>query len=188
MLFYSWTIAKSRRSTAKVYPYLFSLIIHSSSTPSCLPFINRSAGATYDSIEGRFRIIKKDAKVLKDEIENGIRPEAPARGPTNTSFASTISEPITPKKPRGKKTTAGSPTPKKEKVLSGRVSKNGTPAKSVRTLANYGRGMAEEGENVVKGIKQEAISSGSSLYGGEEDAMGDVFEGLDLRYEQMEGI
>ncbi|KAB8342783.1 hypothetical protein FH972_022381 [Carpinus fangiana] len=39
-------------------------------------------GATYDSIEGRFRIIKKEAAKLKEEIENGTRPEAPARGKT----------------------------------------------------------------------------------------------------------
>lgn len=39
-------------------------------------------GATYDSIEGRFRIIKKEAAKLKEEIENGSRPEAPARGKT----------------------------------------------------------------------------------------------------------
>ncbi len=44
-----------------------------------------------------------------------------------------------------------------------------------------------EGANVVNGIKQEIVSSGSSLYGGEEDAVGEFdLEGLDLGYERLE--
>jgi len=44
-----------------------------------------------------------------------------------------------------------------------------------------------QGENVVNGIKQEIVSSGSSLYGGEEDAVGEFdLEGLDLGYERLE--
>lgn len=37
-------------------------------------------GATYDSIEGRFRIIRKEAEKLKAEIESGNRGPAPPRG------------------------------------------------------------------------------------------------------------
>lgn len=37
-------------------------------------------GATYDAIEGRFRIIRKEAEKLKAEIETGERGPAPARG------------------------------------------------------------------------------------------------------------
>ena len=39
-----------------------------------------SQGATYDSIESRFRIIKREAAVLREEVESGTRPEAPVRG------------------------------------------------------------------------------------------------------------
>lgn len=46
-----------------------------------------------------------------------------------------------------------------------------------------GYGGGGEGENVVNGIKQEIVSSGSSLYEVEEDAVGDVdFGGLALEY------
>ncbi|KAK5121934.1 hypothetical protein LTR85_004506 [Meristemomyces frigidus] len=65
-------------------------------------------GTTYDTLENRFRKIKKDAAVLKDEIESGKRGEAPPRGK---------SAPTTPRKPK---------TPKKEalnSVTNGRVSK-----------------------------------------------------------------
>lgn len=37
-------------------------------------------GATYDSIEGRFRIIRKEADKLKSEIDSGTRDPAPPRG------------------------------------------------------------------------------------------------------------
>lgn len=52
-------------------------------------------GATYDSIEGRFRLIKKEAAQLKAEIDNGERPEAPARG---TAAGRSLTS--TPRKPR----------------------------------------------------------------------------------------
>ena len=102
---------------------------------------NASPGATYDSIEGRFRIIKKEAAVLKEEIDSGARPEAPFRGKDTTS---------TPKKAKTTTTT----TPKKDKTVSGRVSKstNNTPTK--------------KGGNTVKGIKEESESSTSSFLSG----------------------
>ena len=37
-------------------------------------------GATYDAIEGRFRIIRKEADKLKTEIDSGTRAPAPPRG------------------------------------------------------------------------------------------------------------
>lgn len=49
-------------------------------------------GATYDSIEGRFRVIRKEALKLKDEIDSGVRSPAPAR---NNAKSNT-----TPRKPR----------------------------------------------------------------------------------------
>ncbi len=46
---------------------------------------------------------------------------------------------------------------------------------------------AGDGANVVNGIKQEIVSSGSSLYGGEEDAVGDFdLAGLGLGFEALE--
>ncbi|KAF6238704.1 hypothetical protein HO173_003210 [Letharia columbiana] len=83
-------------------------------------------GATYDSIEGRFSIIKKEAVALKAEVDSGERPEAPARG--------TLSATVTPNKP---KSTVG--TPSKEKTIGGRVGKsNRTPTKK------RGKGIKEE--------------------------------------------
>ncbi|KAI9835953.1 MAG: hypothetical protein M1837_003565 [Sclerophora amabilis] len=89
--------------------------------------------ATYDSIEGRFRIIKKEAKKLQEEIESGERPEAPVRG-SNTNTPKT-----TPKKKRTTTTSSAATTPSAangngsvgrsgggQSVLSGRVTKNTT--------------------------------------------------------------
>ncbi|KAI9680346.1 MAG: hypothetical protein M1829_001232 [Trizodia sp. TS-e1964] len=73
-------------------------------------------GATYDAVEGRFRIIKKDAKVLRAEIDEGVRDPAPARGtprknkntPGTDSQHSTITGRVTKAKaaPRAKKSAA----------------------------------------------------------------------------------
>lgn len=82
-------------------------------------------GATYDTIEGRFRIIRKEAAKLKEEVDSGVRPEAPARG-----------------------------TPKKEKTLGGRVAKsvNATPTKK---RGNATKGVKQEpscnGESFASG-------------------------------------
>ena len=48
-------------------------------------------GATYDAIEGRFRIIKREAQKLKGEIDEGRREPAPNRGGKAQ---------VTPRKPR----------------------------------------------------------------------------------------
>lgn len=94
-------------------------------TPPSTCYVDDFAGATYDSIEGRFRIIKKEATALKAEIDNGDRPEPAARTPRRNK--STLS------------------TPKKEKIIGGRVDKSaGTPSKK--------RGTA------IKGIKEEPAS------------------------------
>lgn len=95
------------------------------------------AGATYDSIEGRFRIIKREAAILRGEIDKGERPEAPPRGGGANNPASTISTPASSfhalSEPAGKKvsTPRKQRTPKKAaikpedgtRVLTGRVSK-----------------------------------------------------------------
>ncbi|KAL8993100.1 MAG: hypothetical protein Q9169_006602 [Polycauliona sp. 2 TL-2023] len=91
-------------------------------------------GATYDAIEGRFRIIKKEASKLLAEVESGQRPEAPARGATTnkTSASSATSADdagvATPKKISKSRSTTSTPRASKaagDKVLGGRVSKNG---------------------------------------------------------------
>ena len=69
---------------------------------------------------------------MKAEIDSGERSEAPARGTTSANTTS--------KKPK-----SAANTPKKEKIIGGRVGKsNGTPSK------NRGK--------VVKGVKQEPDS------------------------------
>lgn len=88
-------------------------------------------GATYDSIEGRFRIIKREAAILRAEIEQGERPEAPPRGgaavklePSGESFSESAGGKVTtPRKPRTPKKTAIKHEDD-SRVLTGRVSKN----------------------------------------------------------------
>ncbi|EMC97331.1 hypothetical protein BAUCODRAFT_23648 [Baudoinia panamericana UAMH 10762] len=77
-------------------------------------------GTTYDTLENRFRKLKKDAAELKKEVESGQRGEVavPAR---------TKSAPTTPRKPK---------TPKKDAlsaVANGRIGKT-TPSKKNKTL------------------------------------------------------
>ncbi|KAI9873941.1 MAG: hypothetical protein M1830_008064 [Pleopsidium flavum] len=154
---------------------------------------------TYDSIEGRFRIIKKEAALLKAELESGTRTPAPLRGAhhsnnnNNTSFSSTGSQNSTPRKPRTPR------TPKREAggVVGGRVSKNLTPTKSRRGAATntntnthghahiHSRGsavkeelssessMLEELNDASADVDWMAGSPGSSIY----DAHTDVYEG-----------
>lgn len=69
-------------------------------------------GATYDAIEGRFRKIKAEAQTLKQEVENGERPEPPPKA--------TGSVQSTPKKKRA--TNAGAAAD--QGVRAGRVTKS----------------------------------------------------------------
>ncbi|KAL8773859.1 MAG: hypothetical protein Q9209_001289 [Squamulea sp. 1 TL-2023] len=117
-------------------------------------------GATYDAIEGRYRIIKKDAAELLAEAETGERPIPPARGSTsNTAKSSTtFDEDIaTPKKPRAPRSATTTPRAKKtvggNKVVGGRVTKSteSSPKKKNMTGA------------VVNGIKEEVSSVESSM-------------------------
>ena len=140
-------------------------------SPSHPTASNRSpTGTTYNSIEGRFRIIKEQAKVLKAESDG--------KRATTTSTNSTS-------------------TPKKDKVLSGRVQKNGTPSKPSKTSSNtrdadealalFGTdGTAEipDGGNRIIGVKEEVVSSGtSSYYSGEEAVSGAASMGMDLAWD-----
>ena len=122
-------------------------------------------GATYDSIEGRFRVIKREAAILRAEIDKGERPEAPPRGgggnksaPASSTAASSFDafaestgdKVSTPRKPR---------TPKKAaiknedgtRVLTGRVKKTkATPQKP--------SGMVKEealGEDNIFGVEHQ---------------------------------
>lgn len=68
-------------------------------------------GTTYDTLENRFRKIKKEAATLKDEVDKGDRSEMPT--PSRTKSA-----PSTPRKPK---------TPKKDAlstVTNGKVTKS----------------------------------------------------------------
>ena len=99
-------------------------------------------GATYDSIEGRFRIIRKEAAAMKAEIESGARPAAP---PRNANAGGSNSGPATPKKPK----TAS----KKDKTITGRVTKSNASTPSKKNTNG----------DVVNGIKQEQDSGASSF-------------------------
>ena len=121
--------------------------------------------------------------------------ESGTRGSTNntasTSSTSNAGE-ATPKKPRVKKETAnGTPTPKKERVINGRVVKAGGANKGAKNpfgldgSGEYGSG------NMVNGIKEEVVSSGSSSYfGGDEDAIGEVDVAMSTGWEfsDMDGM
>lgn len=108
-------------------------------------------GATYDAIEGRFRIIKKEAAKLLAEIESGQRPAAPPRGNAmskSSSFATTSTDDndsiSTPKKPRKPRSTNTTPRAKKssaaggggDKVLDGRISKSPKKKDMTDVVAN----------------------------------------------------
>ncbi|KAI4105912.1 MAG: hypothetical protein LQ339_003230 [Xanthoria mediterranea] len=109
-------------------------------------------GATYDAIEGRFRIIKKEAAKLLAEIESGQRPAAPPRGNAmskSSSFATTSTDDndsiSTPKKPRKPRSTNTTPRAKKssaavggggDKVLDGRISKSPKKKDMTGVVAN----------------------------------------------------
>ncbi|OJD31986.1 uncharacterized protein BKCO1_4200073 [Diplodia corticola] len=85
-------------------------------------------GATYDSIEGRFRIAKRMANDLKREAEDEGRQMPTSR------VRSTNSTPRKPKAPRPAANTAESSS--QHSVLSGRIEKStGTPSKRNRNSA-----------------------------------------------------
>ena len=127
------------------------------------------AGATYDAIEGRFRIIKRDAAKLRAEVESGSRPEAPARGFFNAT-GSPVSTPKKNNKNRG--TTADSfsvpSTPQSNgsarngnKVMNGRVSKvNASPVsrKKKNATSTYSPVKAE-GENGIVVLDDDEIDN-----------------------------
>lgn len=68
-------------------------------------------GATYDSIEGRFRGIKKQAKVLREEIQSGARPADAPMTPRKRRAQTGELGPITPRSNKKKKLDASAPVP-----------------------------------------------------------------------------
>lgn len=121
--------------------------------------------------------------------------ESGTRGSTNnaTSASSTSNaSEATPKKPRVKKDAANdTATPKKEKVITGRVVKSGGANKVAKNPFGLdGSGQHGSG-NMVNGIKEEVVSSGSSSYfGGDEDAIGEVDVAMSTGWEfsDMDGM
>jgi hypothetical protein len=92
-------------------------------------------GATYDSIEGRFRIIRKEAEQLRQEVDSGARPQAPVRGATANGGSAPTTPASTPKKPRAVPGTPASGTGRKKNgaVFGSRVEK--TPTKKSKNQA-----------------------------------------------------
>ncbi|KAL8676940.1 MAG: hypothetical protein Q9186_006595 [Xanthomendoza sp. 1 TL-2023] len=138
--------------------------------------------ATYDSIEGRFRIIKKQAQTLLSEITSGQRPSAPPRG-SKPSFHENGNA-VTPKK-NARKPRAMIATQSRDKkggdngdkVLGGRVSKNvDVSPRKVKKGGAVGV--------VGGGIKEETVDDGDEgvVVGAYEEEMdvGGVAEGLGL--------
>ncbi|KAI4239565.1 MAG: hypothetical protein L6R40_005510 [Gallowayella cf. fulva] len=80
-------------------------------------------GATYDSIEGRFRIIKREAAKLLSEVESGSRPRAPPKTKKSSSQATTS----TSFDENGAESSTPTPTPKKSAVVRRTGSTNTTP-------------------------------------------------------------
>ncbi|CAF9927663.1 MAG: hypothetical protein HETSPECPRED_006641 [Heterodermia speciosa] len=132
-------------------------------------------GTTYNSIEGRFRIIKEQAKVLKAAVDNDE--PSPAISYDNSGNGSES----TPTKARGTKNT---PTPKKDRVLSGRVGKNSTPSKAPKLTSRESGEVLEmlgmdgtievNNGNSTTGVKEELVSSGTSSYYSGEEVVSDV--------------
>ncbi|KAL9035247.1 MAG: hypothetical protein Q9180_004961, partial [Flavoplaca navasiana] len=125
-------------------------------------------GATYDAIEGRFRIIKKEAAKLLAEVSSGERPPAPARGAStatskNSSFMASGSdaENITPKKGRTPRSTTSTPRAKKS---SASVSANGLAGEKV-VAGRVGKSPKKKSETgvVVNGIKEEVPGNEESM-------------------------
>ncbi|KAL8868583.1 MAG: hypothetical protein Q9174_004896 [Haloplaca sp. 1 TL-2023] len=92
-------------------------------------------GATYDTIEGKCRSIRKIAAMLEEEYNktNGEASPAPNTNGEAGSQASIASTTATPKKPKAAPNGVTTPRANKkngeEKVLSGRVVKNSRKAK-----------------------------------------------------------
>ncbi|KAK4501702.1 hypothetical protein PRZ48_007511 [Zasmidium cellare] len=85
-------------------------------------------GTTYDTLENRFRKIKKESATLKEEVERGERGEI---APTRTK-----SNPATPRKATPKKQALSA-------VTNGRVAKT-TPSKN-RKAGSIKREMSDDG-------------------------------------------
>ncbi|KAL9009248.1 MAG: hypothetical protein Q9173_005703 [Seirophora scorigena] len=108
-------------------------------------------GATYHSIEGRFRTIKRDAAALLAAAKNDSTCPTPT---PSSSFNTTTTTPTTPKKPPTKKAAQGT-------VMTGRVAKKESPAKKAgkkrgkemgdHMMAMGAGGIKEEEESVVNG-------------------------------------
>lgn len=124
-------------------------------------------GATYDSIEGRFRKIKADAAILKAEIDNGERPEAPPRTSANS----------TPRKPRARK-----PAAEGKAVKTGRVTK--AKGRAIKKEAGNNAATATE-DNIATSPVHAAITPEQT--GSDSNDVGEYQEEIDwAAYDKVE--
>ena len=113
-------------------------------------------GATYDAIEGRFRIIRKEAEKLKSEITTGERAPAPPRGSATSR---------SPRKNRQHSVIDS------DGVETGRISKpsskNNSPTKR-RTAAQVKRGLldASASASTSASASASASSNGDASHSG----------------------
>ncbi|KAL9120806.1 MAG: hypothetical protein Q9187_002632 [Circinaria calcarea] len=124
--------------------------------------------ATYDSIEGRFRIIRKEAAQLREEVATGIRPAEPPRGGPKKDKDDATEDDEEDEHPVKKVPKPRTPK-QRGNVLAGRVSKTKAPAKP------RGRG--------TKGIKEEAESSPPSMMDEMLSGVGNDFGGLSYSFD-----
>ncbi|KAL8806889.1 MAG: hypothetical protein Q9182_001018 [Xanthomendoza sp. 2 TL-2023] len=138
-------------------------------------------GATYDAVEGRFRIIKKEAEKLLKEIANGERPEAPPRGSSKPSTKENGNS-MTPKKGTPKPRSISTPRGEKKKGVNGDKVVGGRVSKNVDVSPKKKKAAAATGV-VANGIKEEAPSDEGMAIENDPDQemdVGSVAEGLGL--------
>jgi hypothetical protein len=108
-------------------------------------------GATYDSIEGQFRKIRKEAEMLREAVASGAQPPAPPRGSGAARHDSGGSGGApTPKKSRKLANASMNTSP--GRVLAGRIAKSISPTK-------------KRAANAIRGVEEEVVSSESSFVG-----------------------
>ncbi|KAI9725844.1 MAG: hypothetical protein M1828_002473 [Chrysothrix sp. TS-e1954] len=125
-------------------------------------------GATYDAIEGRFRIVRKDAMSLRSQADGCDIPATAARSLPGSAVS-------TPRKSRAGQGQNLSPT--NHAVLSGRVSKsaNNTPSKR-RSTTQVKKEMLENSASTSLSGDNSSSSLFSNQNAGETIVLDDSFQ------------
>lgn len=119
---------------------------------------NSNTNSVATGIEGQFRKIRKDAERMRAEVDTGVLPQAPPRG--SIGMKEEVGAAVTPKK------TSKQRTPKKDGVLSGRVTKSITPTKKRAANANAVKGVKEEMESSAESMMEDVLRDDSDAEDG----------------------